>query len=124
MIQSPYQKYQNIQTQTANKGQLLIMLYDGAIRFVKIGIEGIENHKYELANNNLLKAQAIIHELMATLNFNYEISSQLSMIYEYMLHRLIQANISKSKEPATEILNYLQELKDAWVQAAGKGDRK
>lgn len=42
MIKSPYQKYQQAQAQTASKPKLLIMLYDGAIRFVKAGIEGIE----------------------------------------------------------------------------------
>lgn len=53
MINSPYQKYQKTQAQTASKPKLLIMLYDGAIRFVQAGIEGIEEKNYELVNKNL-----------------------------------------------------------------------
>lgn len=118
MITSPYQKYQQAQAQTASKPKLLIMLYDGAIRFVGLGIEGVEEGNIEKANNNLCKAQAIINELIASLNFNYSISNDLFPIYEYMLNRLVQANIKKNKEIAMEVLSHLTELREAWVEAA------
>ncbi len=118
MIQSPYQKYQQAQTQTASKPKLLIMLYDGAIRFVKAGIEGIEERDYEKANNNLCKAQAIVHELISALNFEFAIASDLLMIYEYMLHCLIESNVKKDRTLAEEVLVHLSDLRETWVEAS------
>ncbi|NGZ76117.1 flagellar export chaperone FliS [Saccharibacillus alkalitolerans] len=117
MIYSPYQKYQQTQAQTASKPKLLIMLYDGAIRFVKAGIDGIAERNYESANNNLCKAQAIVHELTSSLNFDYPIASELARIYEYMLHLLIEANVKKNAAPAEEVLEHLSELREAWIEA-------
>ena len=118
MLTSPYDKYKTSQAQTANSGKLLLMLYDGAIRFLKLGIEGIEEKNIEKANNNLVKTQAIINELIASLNFDYEIASDLVRIYEYMLYQLIQCNIRKDKLPAEEVLGHLIEMKDAWAEAS------
>lgn len=118
MINSPYQKYQQTQLQTAPPAQLLLMLYDGAIRFVRTGISGIEEKNYEKTNTYLCKAQAVIHELIAALNYDYPIAKNLSQIYEYMLHQLITANLKKNTVPANEVLSYLLELREAWDTAA------
>ncbi|GGN93217.1 flagellar export chaperone FliS [Saccharibacillus kuerlensis] len=118
MIYSPYQKYQQTQAQTASKPKLLIMLYDGAIRFVKAGIDGISEKNYEAANNNLCKAQAIVHELVSSLNFDYAIADELVRLYEYMLRRLIEANVKKDAAPAEEVLEHLSDLREAWVEAS------
>lgn len=118
MIKSPYQKYQQAQAQTASKPKLLIMLYDGAIRFVKAGIEGIEEKDYQKANNNLCKAQAIVHELISSLNFDFPIAHELIVIYEYMLHSLIEANIKKNVKHAEEVLVHLADLRETWVEAS------
>lgn len=118
MINSPYEKYQQTQAQTASKPKLLIMLYDGAIRFVQAGIEGVEQQNFELVNRNLVKAQAIIHELISSLDFNYPVAHNLVAVYEYMIRRLIEANIQKKTEPAVEVLEHLRELREAWVEAS------
>lgn len=116
MLKSPYQVYQQSSVQTANGGQLIIMLYEGALRFTKAGIEGIQARNYEKANTNLKKAQAIIHELIAALNYDYEISNELLHIYEYLLHRLIETNMKKNVVIAEEVVIHLTELRDAWKQ--------
>lgn len=118
MIGNPYQKYQQSSVQTAPPGQLLVMLYDGAIRFTKAGIEGIESRDYEKANSNLQKAQLIIHEFIASLNFEYPISQNLLQVYEYMLYQLIQSNTYKKVSAASEVLGYLVELRQSWAKAA------
>ncbi|MBB6632585.1 flagellar export chaperone FliS [Cohnella thailandensis] len=117
MINNPYQKYQQASVQTASGPQLLLMLYDGAIRFVRLGIEGINKRNIELANNSLIKAQAIVHELIAGLNYDYPIAKDLLSLYEYFVHRLIQANIKKDVSIAEEVLNHLLELREAWGEA-------
>ncbi|RJX36948.1 flagellar export chaperone FliS [Paenibacillus pinisoli] len=117
MISNPYQKYQQSSVQTASPEQLILMLYDGAIRFTRTSIEAIEQHDFTKANQNLQKAQRIINELIASLDFQFEVSNKLMSIYEYMLHQLIQANIQKQKAPASEVLAHLIDLKETWSRA-------
>ena len=124
LLISAQQKYQQAKMQTASPSQLLLMLYDGAIRFVKAGIEGIEEHNIEKANTFFNKSQAIIHELIASLDYKYELSTGLHQIYEYMLHQLIQANVHKDEKAASEVLAHLREMRDAWEQAVRSQSRR
>ncbi|NUU60928.1 flagellar export chaperone FliS [Paenibacillus agri] len=117
MITSPHQKYQQTQLHTASPAQLLLMLYDGAIRFSRVGISAIEEKNYEKANVNLCKAQAVIHELIAALNYDYPIAKTLYQVYEYMIHQLINANLKKNTKPAEEVVSYLLDLREAWDTA-------
>ncbi|WP_010278695.1 flagellar export chaperone FliS [Paenibacillus senegalensis] len=115
-------KYLETSVQTATPAQLLIMLCDGAIRFCRAGIEGIHENNYEKANLNLCKVQNIISELSASLDRNIEVSQELSQLYEYFNYRLIEANTKKAAEPAEEVLGYLVEFKETWVEAAKKAN--
>lgn len=118
MNPSPHLKYQQQSVQTASPSQLIIMLYDGAIRFLKLGIAGIEEKDYSKANTNLQKVQSIVLELIASLDHQYPIAKDLLEIYDYLLRLLVQANTKKDKKPAEEVLGHLNELRDGWVQAA------
>lgn len=111
-------KYMETAVQTATPQQLLIMLIDGAIRFCRGGIEGIRSGQWEEANAQLVKAQNIISEFIITLDRDQDIASNLLQLYDYFNYRLVQANIHKSVEPAEEVLQYLLELKETWIQAA------
>ncbi len=120
-ISNPYQQYKKTQIDTANQGKLIVMLYDGAIKFVNIAIEAIPSKSIEKIHNNIIKAQDIINELITSLNMEVgEISEKLFSIYMYMKKRLIEANIKKDAEPLIEVRNYLIELRDAWEEAAKK----
>ncbi|RAV03100.1 flagellar export chaperone FliS [Paenibacillus sp. YN15] len=116
--QAQRNKYLETSVQTATPAQLLIMLCDGAVRFCRAGIEGIRNQDYEEANKNLVKVQNIISEFAITLDRSSPIAENLLRLYEYYNYRLIEANTKKSTEPAEEILGYLLELKETWMQAA------
>lgn len=118
-ISNPYQQYKKTQIDTANQGKLIVMLYDGAIKFINIAIDLIPSKSIEKIHNNIIKAQDIINELMTSLNMEAgEISEKLFSIYMYIKKKLIEANIKKQAEPLIEVRNYLIELRDAWEQAA------
>lgn len=108
--------YRNNQVTTAPKKKLLIMLYDGAIKNLKLAEQGIEEKNYEIANNNIIKAQNIVMELIFTLDFDAggEIASNLYQLYDYMYLRLIRANIDKDIDGVKEVKKLLEELRNTW----------
>ena len=115
-----YQSYRQTQAETAAPGELVVMLYRGAARFVGSAVEAIEAHNVPTAHNNLVRAQAVISELLETLDLERggELARNLIQIYEYMNHRLVEANLRKDVAPAREVERLLRELLPAWEQAA------
>ncbi|WP_151733763.1 flagellar export chaperone FliS [Paenibacillus tengchongensis] len=118
MITSPYDKYRQSAVQTSNPSQLLLMLFDGAIRFGKAALEGIESADFNKVSTNLGKAQTIVNELIATLDSSYDVSKNLAAIYEYINYLFIESNVKKSKSQAEEAIGYLVELRQSFAQAA------
>lgn len=108
--------YRNNQVTTAPKKKLLIMLYDGAIRNLKIAEQAIEDKDIQLSNTNIIKAQNIVMEFMHTLDYEAggEIANNLYQLYDYMYLRLVRANIDKDLDGVKEVRKYLQELRDSW----------
>ena len=122
MPSNPYQKYKSTKYETASQEKLLIMLYEGAIKFSNQAKQAIDDKDIEGTNKKLQRVQAIINELRSTLNMEAggEIANNLDNLYEYMNRRLIQANIRKDKEIVDEIIELLAGLKDSWEQASQK----
>lgn len=104
--------------QTASPEKLLIMLYDGAIRFCKQGIEAIKTQRFADANTSLQRVQDIVNEFIITIDRSSPLAPSLLQLYDYFNMRLIEANTTKSTEPAEEVLGHLVELKETWVQAS------
>lgn len=111
-------KYLQTSVQTATPAQLLIMLYDGAIRFCKGGIEAINNQNVEEANRCICRAEDIILEFVITLDKSSHVAEGLVKMYDYMYFKLIEANTNKAVEPIEEVIGYLVELKETWVQVS------
>lgn len=102
---------------SATPEELTLMLYDGAIKFMNIGKYHIENNNIIKAHEALIRAQDIIIELNSSLNMEYEISENLRGLYEFILNRLIDANIYKKIEPIDEALEIISEMRDTWKEA-------
>jgi flagellar protein FliS len=121
-----HQSYRQTQAETAAPGELVVMLYRGAARFVSSAVEGIEARNVPIAHNNLIRAQAVITELLETLDLarGGELARNLMQIYEYMSHRLVEANLRKDVAPAREVECLLRELLPAWEQAAREAAAK
>ncbi|KEO84074.1 flagellar export chaperone FliS [Tumebacillus flagellatus] len=117
MMKNPYQSYSNTQAMTATPGELTLMLFNGAIRFLKQASIGLEDKDYETVNTNLLKAQNILLELMSTLKMEYEVAQGLMPLYQFMYEQLVQANIKKNQTPIQDVIGLLEELRDTWNEA-------
>ncbi len=118
MVNNPYAQYRQTSIETASPAKLLLMLFDGAIKFLNQAIEEIDKQDVEGANRYLQKAQDIVNELMINLDMNIEISYNLYALYSYLYNRLIEANIKKDRTIAGEVLQFLEEFRETWAQAA------
>lgn len=108
--------YGNARIQTATQAELVLMLYEGVIKFSNLAIMAIEKNNIEKANTNIKKAKNIILELESTLDHKYEISKDFDIIYDYIDRRLTQANIKKDKEILEEVLVHLRTVRDTWKE--------
>jgi flagellar protein FliS len=120
MINNPYQKYQNQAVQTATPERLLLMLFEGAIRFCKEAMLGIDQRNFQLAHEKNIRVQNIVNELIVTLDREKggDIAANLLSIYNYLNQRLIEANLKKDKAILEEVLGHLTELHEAFSGAA------
>jgi flagellar protein FliS len=119
---SPFDQYKHTEITTATQGKLIVMLYDGAIKFLNIAIENMNPKTFDVVNNNILKAQDILTELLVSLNMKEggEVSKNLSSLYLYFKKKLLEANIQKDPELVKEVVTLLKELRDAWDKISAK----
>lgn len=108
--------YQNTAVTTQSKGRLIVMLYDGAIKFTKLAIQAMENKDYETKGKYISKTQDIIWELNSVLNMEAggEIAQNLRNLYLYMNRRLNEANINLDPDICREVISLLEELNKSW----------
>jgi flagellar secretion chaperone FliS len=114
-----YGQYRQVQVNTASPGKLIILLYQGAIRAMKQGIDLIEKKDYEGKGNALIKAQDIIMELNLALDMDIggEISQSLRQLYLYIYKRLLNGNMELNIEYVEECVRIMENLLGAWEQA-------
>lgn len=108
--------YKQNSVTTASPGELTLMLYNGCIKFLGKVKVAMQNKNIEEQNINILKTQAIIDELMTTLNMDIEISKQILPLYEYMNHRLAEANIKNDSAIIEEVEGLVTEFRDTWKE--------
>jgi len=108
--------YKQNSVTTASPGELTLMLYNGCLKFLGKAKLAIKEKNIQEKNNNLQKAQAIIAELMSTLNMDIDISKQMLPLYEYMNHRLVEANIQNDVAIIEEVEGLVTEFRDTWKE--------
>ncbi len=114
---NPYQQYRQNAVMSAGRGELTLMLYDAAVKYIKQGVKFIENQNIEKTHHAIVRAQEIFLHLGDTLNMDYEISKNLSLLYDYLYRRLTEANVKKDGRVLAEALDLAEELRDAWAEA-------
>jgi flagellar protein FliS len=112
--------YQQNQIRTASPEQILILLYEGAIRFLKQAKMAVEEGEHVTRLEKISRAVAIITELSNTLDFQKggEVAENLDALYAYMARELSRCNIENDPAPIDTAIEILSELLEAWRQAA------
>lgn len=111
-----YAAYANNKIMTASPGELTLMLYEGAIKFCNLAIEGVQNKDVQKAHNNIMKVERIIEEFQATLNRQYPVAKDFDNVYNYLMERLREANLKKDEAILEEVLKHLRTMRDVWKE--------
>jgi len=125
--QKPWESYRKVAAQTASPGHLVLMLYDGAIKFLERALAGFvctdPLQFNETINNNIVRAQAIIQEMNGNLNMKAggEVADNFRRLYSYLHRRLRDGNMTKRREPVEEALERLRILRNSWAEMLRRG---
>ena len=115
-LPNAYAQYNNSKVLTATPAELTLMLYEGAIKFCNIAIVAVEKKDIEKANNNIIKTERIIDYFRQTLDTKYPVAEDFDRVYEYIGHRLVEANLKKDKEILEEVAEHLRSMRDTWKE--------
>ena len=120
--QNPYQLYQSTYVSTADQRQLIVMLYDGAVRFLRRAVVCIHTRDYEGCHRHVLRGREIIVELLSTLRPEKggAVGENLRQLYLYLFQRLVEANLKKDPEALGEVIRILLTLREGWVAVANE----
>lgn len=113
--------YQDAAITTQSKGRLIVLLYEGAIKFMKLAIKELETDNYEAKGRYIGRAQDIINELNAVLDMDGggEIAANLRRLYSFMNGRLSEANTKRDPQMIREVITLMEELSQSWKAIAG-----
>ncbi|WP_404809869.1 flagellar export chaperone FliS [Mesobacillus jeotgali] len=115
-MQKQYETYQQNSVLTASPGELTLMLYNGCLKFIHQAQKAIQEKNIEVKHINITKAQNILSELISTLNYDYSISSEMRRLYDYMISRLVEANIKNDSLILKEVEEMITEFRDTWKE--------
>ncbi len=122
MTGNPYISYKKTHVETADKGTLLLMLYDGAVRFLVEGKKQMEEGNYSEAFRALGRSDRIVKELIASLDVEKggELAANLFRLYEFVLWKIFLAERERKTSHIDEALHIIEELRAAWKEAVGR----
>ncbi len=119
MNQYNMNQYYQTQVSTASPEQILLMLYDGAIRFTRQAIAGVEDNKPEMRRYGISKSMAIVSEFAKSLDHKMgaHFAEDLDALYAFMIRELTQANLDNDIEKLKVVEKLLVDLRGTWAEA-------
>lgn len=116
--------YQKNAVDTGSPLHLVVLLYDGAIRFFRMSAKAHREGKTEESRHYLLRAEQIILELLHALNFEQggEIAANLAELYRFIVGRCAELTDANYEQVIEENCHILSGLREAWAQIAQKAD--
>jgi len=118
----PAKRYQALAAETASPQKLVLMLFDGALRFLAAAVAGSNDanlaRRFESFHVNLVKAQKVLRELQRVLDLENggEFAARMFALYDYMIRQLEEANRNKDDKPIQAVEQLLLPIRDAWAQ--------
>lgn len=118
MLPNPYAQYRQNSIETASPTRMVVMLYDGAIRFLTQSLTEMQAKRHDRQSILIGKAQSIIAHLHDTLDpeIGVKFAKQLTGIYTALLRNLTTANVLNQPEPVEEAIQILRELRETWAE--------
>lgn len=112
-------QYKKTSVETASKEQILLMLYQAAIKNCKKAMEAIDQKNLAKKGEYIGKLQDIVVELSNSLDFEVggDVAKELNSLYDYLMFATTQANIKVDKQPLEGCLKVLNTLYDGWTEA-------
>jgi len=113
--------YRAMAISTATPGQIVLMLFDGALSSMAVALHGFQEQDFirrnERVHNNIIKAQAILRQLQGSLDMKVPggFSQRMWALYDFMLRQLNEANLRKDPEPIRIVERLLGVIRNAWA---------
>ena len=120
--QAAIARYGAVKVTTANPGQILVMLYDGLLRFMREAQAAFVAKERARAGERIGRSLAILEELLTSLNPTHapDLCDRLQSLYLFSIQRLVRANLEQNPEMVGEIIRVLTPLRDAWSTAVAE----
>jgi flagellar secretion chaperone FliS len=119
-------RYKSVQVQTCSPGQLVVMLFDGAMRFTREAEAAMKAKDRGRAGERISKAHAVLEELVSTLDIDAapELAENLGGLYLYAMGRLVQANIAQDPQILADVVEILRPLREGFAEAVAQNTAK
>ena len=121
-MKNAHQKYRETSVHSASREKLLLMLYEGAIRFMKQAVIAVDKKDIAGRGMNIGRAFDIVNELNNTLNHSAgpEIAKNLEQLYMFISEQLTKANATGQRKPLEDAIKIMETLYSGWVEAIEK----
>jgi flagellar protein FliS len=116
VLANSYQQYIRHDVMMATPMELVVMLYTGCIKRLRLGQIALEKGDFEAANAHLQRAQDIVLELIMGLDLKFDIAHNLLKIYEFVHRQIVSANAAKNAAIIPPVIEIMSTLREAWVQ--------
>ena len=119
-----HNEYRQNEVATSSQGKLIVMMYEGALKFVALAIDGIDNQDLSKKGLYINKTHDIINELSCALDMKKggDVAQKLESLYQYILHQLTLANIKSDRKALESIVNVITPLMEAWKELLDKSN--
>ena len=127
MVPDRFRKeYRRNEIATSSQGKLIIMMYEGALKFVNLAIDGVDNKDLSKKGSYINKAHDIINALSFALDMKKggEVAQKLETLYQFVLHQLTLANIKSDRKALESVVNVLTPLMEAWKELLTKSKKE
>lgn len=105
---------------TSSKEELVLMLFDGAVKFCNMARMALERNELDKVNTNISKVKDIILEFRNNLDFQYEVAKDFDKMYAYIYDTLTKANVKKDMELLKEALDRIKTMRETWIEVMEK----